>query len=88
LTERVWISAADTLTDDITFLKTWEIALRQIGEALKWGVRPHVVLADAGYGEVTEFRDELDARKLPYLASGDFGRADRVGTGQRSPTSA
>jgi SRSO17 transposase len=53
--------------DDVTFLKKWEIALQQIDEALKWGVRRHVVLADAGYGEVTEFREELDTRKLPYL---------------------
>jgi SRSO17 transposase len=49
------------------FLRKWEIALQQIDDALGWGVRRHVVLADAGYGEVTEFRDELEARKLPYL---------------------
>jgi SRSO17 transposase len=52
---------------DVVFLRKWEIALRQIDEALRWGVRRHVVLADAGYGEVTEFRDELEARQLHYL---------------------
>jgi SRSO17 transposase len=53
--------------DDVVFLKKWEIALRQIDDALRWGVRRHVVLADAGYGEITEFRDELEARELKYL---------------------
>ena len=53
--------------DDVVFLRKWEIALRQIDDALRWGVRRHVVLADAGYGEITEFRDELEARQLKYL---------------------
>jgi SRSO17 transposase len=52
---------------DIVFLKKWEIALGQLDDALRWGVRRHVVLADAGYGEVTEFRDGLDARRLHYV---------------------
>ena len=52
---------------DVVFLKKWEIALRQIDDALRWGVRRHVVIADAGYGEVTEFRDELEARQLRYV---------------------
>lgn len=52
---------------DVVFLKKWEIALRQLDDAFRWGVRRHVVLADAGYGEVTEFRDGLNERKLPYV---------------------
>jgi SRSO17 transposase len=31
------------------------------------GVRKHVVLADAGYGDAAEFRDGLSARGLRYL---------------------
>jgi SRSO17 transposase len=53
--------------DEIVFQKKWEIALEQIDDALRWGVRKHVVLADAGYGEITEFRAGLEARKLQYL---------------------
>jgi len=53
--------------NDVVFLRKWEIALRQIDDALRWGVRRHVVLADAGYGEVTEFRQELETRQLHYL---------------------
>ena len=51
----------------ISFLKKWEIALRQLDSALAWGVRRHIVLADAGYGESTDFRDELSRRGLQYL---------------------
>lgn len=55
--------------DDVAFLRKWEIALQQLDSALAWGVRRHVVLADAGYGEITEFRDELTRRGLQYLVA-------------------
>jgi SRSO17 transposase len=54
---------------EISFLRKWEIALGQLDRALSWGVRRHIVLADAGYGEVTEFRDELTRRGLHYLVA-------------------
>ncbi|WP_163869257.1 IS701 family transposase [Myxococcus eversor] len=47
--------------------RKWELALEQLDDALKWGVRRHVVLADAGYGNCREFREGLTARRLPYL---------------------
>jgi SRSO17 transposase len=53
--------------DDVVFQKKWEIALRLIDDALAAGVRKHLVLADAGYGDVSEFRDELSDRGLRYL---------------------
>ena len=47
----------------IPFRKKWEGALDLIDQALAWGVpRPPVVLADAGYGGVTEFRQGLEQR--------------------------
>jgi SRSO17 transposase len=55
--------------DETCFLRKWEISLAQIDRALAWGVRRHVVLADAGYGEITEFRDELASRGLEYLVA-------------------
>lgn len=55
------------IPDDVEFLRKWEISLQQIDDALSWGVRKHVVLADAGYGDAVEFRDGLTARELPYL---------------------
>jgi SRSO17 transposase len=38
-----------------------------LDEALGWGLAPRLVLADAGYGDSTEFRDALVARGCPYL---------------------
>ena len=52
---------------DVVFQKKWEIALGQIDAALSWGVRKHVVLADAGYGDASEFREALRRRGLRYL---------------------
>ena len=49
------------------FKRKWEIALDQIDDALRWGVRRHVVLADAGYGDATEFRAGLRERGLRYV---------------------
>ncbi len=53
--------------DEVTFLRKWEIALRQLDDALQWGVRRHVVLADAGYGDSVEFRAGLEERGLRYV---------------------
>jgi SRSO17 transposase len=53
--------------ESIPFRTKWQIALEQLDVALGAGVRRHVVLADAGYGEATEFRTGLEERKLQYL---------------------
>jgi SRSO17 transposase len=67
-----WCSDGDRrlkakVPDDVEFATKLQIALTQIDAALRWGVRKHVVLADAGYGASLEFREELAARDLPYL---------------------
>jgi SRSO17 transposase len=38
-----------------------------LDELAGWGLRPPVLLADSGYGEVGEFRWGLDARQVPYV---------------------
>jgi hypothetical protein len=48
--------AAAGVPKQVRFARKWELALAQVEEALEWGVRPHVVLADAGYGAAREFR--------------------------------
>jgi SRSO17 transposase len=53
--------------DDVGFLRKWEISLRQLDDALQWGVRKHVVLADAGYGDSNEFREGLEERGLRFV---------------------
>ena len=54
------------IPETVEFRTKWQLALELIDEARAWGLPPRVVLADAGYGEVTEFREGLEARKLPY----------------------
>jgi SRSO17 transposase len=55
------------IPESVEFRRKWEIALAQIDSALAWGVRRHVVLADAGYGDSMEFRAGLSARQLDYV---------------------
>lgn len=67
-----WVSdsarrAKTGVPEAVQFRRKWEIALAQIDDALAWGVRRHVVLADAGYGDSMEFRDGLNARGLGYV---------------------
>jgi SRSO17 transposase len=38
-----------------------------LDSALAAGARKHVMLADAGYGDFTEFREALTARELRYV---------------------
>ena len=53
--------------EEVTFQTKPEIALAQIRAALQAGVTPATVLADAGYGVDTEFRDGITALGLPYV---------------------
>lgn len=53
--------------DDVLFRTKWQIGLEQIDAARRAGVRDHVVLADAGFGDVKEFRDGLADRRLRYV---------------------
>lgn len=51
----------------VGFRTKWQLALELMDEALAWGLRGGVVLADTAYGEVTEFREGLEARGRPYV---------------------
>ena len=53
--------------EDVPFRRKWEISLAQIDKALEWGVRKHVLLADAGYGDIIEYREGLTKRGLRYV---------------------
>jgi len=54
------------LPEDTPHRKKWQIGLELIDAALKRGVSPGIVSADAGYGVATEFRQELAVRDLEY----------------------
>jgi SRSO17 transposase len=45
----------------------WQLALDLVDELAGWGLRPPVILADAAYGEVGEFRLGLAERGLTYV---------------------
>lgn len=53
------------------FQTKWELALACCDQARAWGVPDGVVLADAAYGKVTEFRTGLEARRLFYVVDID-----------------
>jgi SRSO17 transposase len=45
----------------------WQLALEMLDELAGWGLVPPVVLADAAYGEVSQFRLGLEERELAYV---------------------
>jgi SRSO17 transposase len=53
--------------EGVSFQEKWRLALALVDQALGWGLAPPpVVLADAGYGENSAFRQGLEDRHLPY----------------------
>ena len=59
--------AAAGVPTQVQFQRKWEIALAPLDEAPAGGVRPHIVLANAGYGDAREFREAIRERGLHYL---------------------
>lgn len=53
--------------DDVVFQEKWKISLALIDGALATGKPAVPVLADAGYGDTTDFRDGLTDRELLYV---------------------
>jgi SRSO17 transposase len=53
--------------DDLTFQPKWQIALTQIRTLQAEGVPAAPVVADAGYGDTTPFREALTAARLAYV---------------------
>jgi SRSO17 transposase len=45
----------------------WQLALELLDELVGWDLAPPVILADAAYGEVNEFRLGLEQRELAYV---------------------
>ena len=54
------------IPEAVVFRKKWEIALDEVDRLLALGVPSAPILADAGYGVVTEFRESLVQRALAY----------------------
>ena len=73
--------------DDVQFATKHDIALAQLDAALRWGVRKHVVLADAGYGDSTDFR-EADCQSRSLIRGRRRWRATCLGAMQQASNSA
>jgi SRSO17 transposase len=59
--------AACHLPEGVHHWPKWQLVLDMLDELAGWELRPPVLLADSGYGEVGEFRWGLDARQVPYV---------------------
>ena len=53
--------------EETTFQTKWQLAIEMLERAREWGLPRYVVLADAGYGEVGDFRRELERLGLSYV---------------------
>jgi SRSO17 transposase len=53
--------------DEVRHREKWRLALDMLDELGGWGLRPGLVCADAGYGEITAFRQGLQDRQIPYV---------------------
>jgi SRSO17 transposase len=54
------------IPEDVKFKKKWELALEMIDQVRQWDLADRIVVADAGYGDVTAFREALESRNLRY----------------------
>ena len=45
----------------------WKLAIEMLDELAEWGLGAPVIVSDAGYGEITEFREALSERRLSYV---------------------
>jgi SRSO17 transposase len=55
------------IPEQVTFRTKWQIALDQIAQLREEGLPPAPVVADAGFGVVTAFRDALSEWGVPYV---------------------
>lgn len=54
------------IPEEVEFLEKWRIALEEIDDLLEQDLPVAPVVADAGYGDATEFRDGLTERGFSY----------------------
>lgn len=69
---RKWAERSDLrekakIPDDIAFKEKWRIGLEMIETARSWGIIEKPVVADAGYGDSSDFRKALDNMGLEYV---------------------
>ncbi|MFB6963557.1 IS701 family transposase [Streptomyces sp. NPDC056309] len=55
--------------EEVGHREKWRLALELIDEAIGWGLVPQVIVADAGYGQNTAFRQALADRGLDFVVA-------------------
>jgi SRSO17 transposase len=55
------------IADAVRHREKWRLALDMLDQLIEWGLPTRPVVADAGYGDATEFRLALTERDLPYV---------------------
>lgn len=55
------------IPEHIQFEEKWKIGLRLLDAARSWGLSDRVIVADAGYGDCIEFREELAKRGMGFV---------------------
>jgi SRSO17 transposase len=55
------------IPDEIGHREKWRLGLDMVDEMIGWGLRPPLLVADAGYGDTGEFRQGLEDRDIPYV---------------------
>ncbi len=61
--------AAAKIPDSERYRPKWLMALEMIDELAGWNLYPPLLTADAGYGEVAEFRQGLTDRGIAYIVA-------------------
>jgi SRSO17 transposase len=59
--------AACRLPERVRHRPKWQLVLDMLDELGQWELHPPVLVADAGYGDVGEFRQGLDDRQVPQV---------------------
>jgi SRSO17 transposase len=59
--------AACRLPNSVRHRPKWQLVLEMLDELAAWDLAPPVLVADAAYGEVGQFRQGLDDRQIPYV---------------------
>jgi SRSO17 transposase len=54
------------IPDTVGYIPKWRLGLAMVDELLSWGLRPSVLVADAGYGDAGQFRQALADRNIDY----------------------
>lgn len=53
--------------DEVSHEPKWKLGLSMLDQLRGWGLEPPVVLGDAAYGDITDFRVGLQEREIAYV---------------------